>query len=1002
MKKATLLVTAIIVGICFSIAAAEDGVFLSVGSDRNISKIRELAYLPKSNHAITVSSDKCVRLWDVNGWKKIDEFRFLIGQGRVGEIKSLAVTKDETRFAIGQFGRPGLVNGDIIVVQMTPRKILQRLRRHEDSVTHLAFFDEDQKLLSVDESGLLVLWDLKRGKAIGNVSFKKANERISCLHVNDQGQVVLGTTGGNLHILSLSPLRLIQSKTNAHPKKIRAAVWTEDNRLFSLGDGGNLNLWRLEDDQLVRQNQKQLGDLNNLIALTTDRPRQEFYAFFGADENREEAGKTEISCRVFGFDLSDKRRLKQFDDPERLVRHAQLSSERNELIVGLVSSTIEVWDLTTNQRRDRFENEAKDLFRVKIDQFDEKSSDALQVLWREERQFKLDKSKVPLTHGFDLLKRQLFEPKGAGQMQTENYKVDSRMIGMSRTNRNQWAIINDRGQPNGSVFSIRDDRHGSLITEAALISADVALIGTDEGLFLFDTRNGAEIKPLDQQFGGIHSISFSRDRRFFLTYSVDDRSTAIWSVGDNPRDPQLMSRLMVVGEEWAMVAPNGYFDCTPAAEKFFGWHVNGSETEFATFHELDQFRDKFYKPSLFEILWDTADLKRSLKYLRIAENSGIRGSLGPRVSLFAPSESSLTQKSPDNIEIEVGFEPNGQEVPSAVALLINNRPHDRYYHEVEADETKHSFTVKLAHGKQEIAAKVFSQTRNSAVSDRRMEVDFRPYDSQQAAQGKLFFLGVGINGYTNYNDLDYCQSDVNDIGQVFATGSKDAFYEQPEIVATQVKSKQNFRSELTKLLQDANGENEFGQTDTLVVMWSGHGDVDNENNFYLVLPDCEQPTEINDDSLRKNGLSALEIARELRGLNGGHVILILDTCYSGKAVEQFRDSSGNLARRTNSDDFGIMVISAAGATETSKENSELGMSNFAFLLKTGLLGLSRYRVGEKKVTAQASPLVLLDGKNIVTTHSLVKFLRTEMPGISETQTISTNGFGGRIRFLANR
>ena len=1006
--------TALVIGLtCFAAisvlgrqASAEEGVFLSVGTDRNISKISRLQYLPKSDQAFTVTADKCVRLWDVNGWKKLDEFRFHIGSGRVGEITSLASSKDESTFAVGRFGRKGTADGDILIVQKSPRKIVRRLLRHQASVTHLVFYDDDKKLISVDESGLLLLWDLQTGKIISNATFKQANEKITSVSLNKQNKLVLGTSTGNLHLLNVAPLKVLKSIKRAHSKMIKVAAWTNADELVSLGDEGDLNLWKLKSGSLQRIKQKKLGDRNNLITLTMDRKKKEIYAFFGADENKAEATVADIACRVFGYDINEKRRLKQFEDNDRLVQSAQIIPARNELITCQVSSSIEVWDLATNKLKQRFDNESKDLFQVKIDQNDKSSADKFKLLWRTERNFKKDRSEVPLTDGFDLFDRKLFQPTRSQKIQKEDYNVSSYTIATFAKERKKVVLAkeeNGRGIAAGKPFEIKENRHGTFVTEAALVTPNVALIGTNQGLYLFNPQTGREIKPLDQQFGGVHSISFARDHQYFTTYSVVDRTIAIWNIGQNKKEPQLFAKLMVVGDEWALVSPEGYFDCTPAAEKLFGWHVNGKEMEFASFHELDRFKDKYYSPALFDLLWPIGHMGRSLKALGIvSRKAGIRSNLGPKVSMIRPSKSTIAQKSPDVIPVTVGFEANGDEKPSAIALLINDRPHDRYYHEVEPGEKEHKFLVKLAHGKQEITAKAFSSSRKSAVSDRRLEIDFRPHDAQDAALGKLFFMGVGIDKFDDYSDLDFCRSDVKEIGKVFRTGSQGAFYEEPEIVTPNISNKTDFKKELDALLANEKGENEFGQTDTLVVMWSGHGDVDNENNFHLVMPECKQPTQINDKSLRSCGLSALEIARELRSLNGGHVILILDTCYSGKAVEQFRDSRGNLARQTNSEDFGIMVISASGATETSKENPAFNMSNFAFLLKTGLLGLNRYQVGSNKFTAQVNPLVSLDGQNIVTTHSLVEFLKKEMPGVSGSQTINTNGFGGRIRFLARR
>jgi len=52
------------------------------------------------------------------------------------------------------------------------------------------------------------------------------------------------------------------------------------------------------------------------------------------------------------------------------------------------------------------------------------------------------------------------------------------------------------------------------------------------------------------------------------------------------------------GKRWMLYTPDGYFDCSPGAEDFAGWHVNQGADNAAKFYPLSQFYDKFYTPNL--------------------------------------------------------------------------------------------------------------------------------------------------------------------------------------------------------------------------------------------------------------------------------------------------------------------------------------------------------------------------------------------------------------------
>ena len=168
----------------------------------------------------------------------------------------------------------------------------------------------------------------------------------------------------------------------------------------------------------------------------------------------------------------------------------------------------------------------------------------------------------------------------------------------------------------------------------------------------------------------------------------------------------------------------------------------------------------------------------------------------------------------------------------------------------------------------------------------------------------------------------------------------------------------------------------FGSTDLLIVYWSGHGANDNDNQFHFVLPSCENPEiALNDDSLRDNGINANDLARELTRLDG-HIVVLLGTCFSGKAVTRIEDEVERLGRETSRSGKGLMMISSAGSKQEAFEDRDLKSSRFAYQLQKALLG-------QRTKGLDVPCCRKIDGECIVFTNSMSDYLVESMKHVTK-------------------
>lgn len=1011
MKRMMIRTLILLVPFCFGIlgnrsAHAEKGVYLSVGSEENISKISMVRHLDDSGEIACASGDKCVRVWNLNQWGLEAEYRFQIGSGSVGSITALGSSADEQLIAVGRYGREGVVNSDIIVFQKTPRRILYTLQGHKSSVRTANFFADDKRLLTSEESGKMIVWDVAAGRRIKDINLSSDKYgRITAVAVNRKGQIAIGTSKGGLVLIDGVAIESMDLQRSAHAREVRGLRWREKTGdLVSVGWDGALIAWKVDASKKLRQiKKKDLGKTFKIISLCERPDGEGLVLFSGGDDNLEDLKSTEVKGIYLDGNLGQIKKLTDAYD------HRVYKSffHEGDLITMTGDSKFERRRFPSGELVNDFPCRASDFIRTCFDQQATDSKKSLKVLWEVQRPELIGTpmNKIEVPHGFDLLQKAVF--KNPNSVQKEKFAVQGARLGFDPTQKSKgWLAPGNNQQP--TPFVIDAKRHGLTIRNLALVDRSKGILGTDFGMFVYDFANNREIRPLSGTSGGSSSVSFSPDRKYMASYSTTNRVISIHFVDkDHVTNPKLFARIMVIGDDWAMVAPDGHFACSPAAEKYIGWHVNEGPGKFANFHELDAFRDRLYEPGYFDALWKFRSPEVALELANIQWNGGVREALGPKVSFIKPASNPRKPVRGDNkFPVTVSVEPNGAELPASVSLLVNNRPTEDYFHQLASGELEHIFNVKLGHGPNEFKAQVTSQTGKSSRSSQALRITYLLDNADQGKQGKLYFIGVGVDEYedtTNYQSLSYCQSDVQEIGNVFAQRTRENFSEATDVITPSIEKPDQFKQIVNTLLKDDAGNYKTGPTDTLVVMWSGHGDMDADGNLVLVLPSCEKPSRTDDSGLVDNGMPVSVLMRELRKVPNANILLILDTCYSGKAVEQFANSRDDVARKGNDNDYGFMIIAASEADQEAKENESVGMSNLAFLLKTGLLGEQRYSVGEYNYTPKGTgSLVEIDGRKIVTTHSLVSFLKAEMPNLNERQKVIANGEESKHEFLTSR
>ena len=67
--------------------------------------------------------------------------------------------------------------------------------------------------------------------------------------------------------------------------------------------------------------------------------------------------------------------------------------------------------------------------------------------------------------------------------------------------------------------------------------------------------------------------------------------------------------------QWIIYHPQGYYDASPGADRLIGWHINRGYDKSAKYFEVQQFRDKLYRPDVIDGILETGSLQAALASL---------------------------------------------------------------------------------------------------------------------------------------------------------------------------------------------------------------------------------------------------------------------------------------------------------------------------------------------------------------------------------------------------
>jgi WD40 repeat protein len=500
------------------------------------------------------------------------------------------------------------------------------------------------------------------------------------------------------------------------------------------------------------------------------------------------------------------------------------------------------------------------------------------------------------------------------------------------------------------------------------------LLGTEWSLYSF-RHDGSQRWSMSAP-GIAWAVNLTGDGRLAVAAFGD--GTIRWYRADNGQE-LLAFFPHADGKRWVLWTPSGYYDASVDGEDLIGWHVNNGSDREADFFSAWQFRDRFRKPEVIDLILQTLDETEALRRAGILPEAHRpteiqKEELPPVVTILDPKDGAEMAASAVKVRVNVRS-PSGKPVTRVWAKVDGQAIESRTAEYVPADnqaggaarDFERDLEVPLP--PRDCIVEVVAEVAGRVSTPARISVKRKA--QAPPTVGRLFALVAGIADYAKAEyKLRFADADARDVASLLR-GQKGKSFS-----AVEVRELVNEKATLESLLDGLQWlTDNVGPDDTAVVFFAGHGVNEREYYFLPYKADLAKPV--------VTMLSQSQLQGVLSSLRG-RVLLFLDTCRAGAVFggsDDERRRKVDVTSLLNSLTYsqgGLVVFSAAQGRELSQEREEWGHGAFTKALLEALQGGAANGNGE--ITINDLDTYLSDHVSALT-HGAQTPIQTRPPGV---------------------
>ncbi|AEE51057.1 caspase family protein [Haliscomenobacter hydrossis] len=389
-------------------------------------------------------------------------------------------------------------------------------------------------------------------------------------------------------------------------------------------------------------------------------------------------------------------------------------------------------------------------------------------------------------------------------------------------------------------------------------------------------------------------------------------------------------------QRWVLWTPSGYYDASPGAEEFLGWHVNQGPDKAAEYYPLSRFRDTYHRPDVIDLILETLDEAEALKQANQATQRQrstlpITSQLPPSVRIHSPRDGAETDREQILLEYNV-HSPNGEAI-TGIRIAVDGRPVS-VERSIKPVGERLTSQVPIPAGASTVS--VIAENRHGAGVAATVQVLRRkvePIASTVDIRPKLYVLAIGVSAYQHagVNQLAFAAKDAEDFTACLRR-QQNLLYRSVEVklLTEAAADKDNILDGLDWLVQQTDSR------DVAMLYFAGHGIQDNQGNFYYL------PVNADPGALRRSALSQGDVQATIRSV-AGKIAVFMDACHSGSLMHPLtaRSLPPDIAAVVNelcAAENGAVVFSSATSREYALEDARWQNGAFTKALVEGLSG----------------------------------------------------------------